>query len=275
MASVALPAADTAASGAGRRPLPRVRRVPASVSSHSRAPSSRVHGAAGFGRAPPRRRSRSSSASPPRSSAARRDTSWAPRRATLPHPAVLRGSGGRAGRSSRPLASLGRRRGGADLGPAAPALLLDGPAPLVAGRPSSLPHCGPHPSRTTRCRSFPGYRLPHYCHSAGRSSPGPAALGRPAGSAFSASGSAPEAWPRRSPPAAAPPRDRDGAGLPAPALRPLAAPPGRAGRAERAGRAGTPTHRTRRLGAAIRLGGVLGHRVILRASRRAVPGRLV
>jgi len=87
----------------------------ASTSCHSEAPSSRVHWATGFGRGAPRRRSRSSESSQARSSSSRRLTWWAPRRATLPHPAALRGSGGRSSRSARsvpgPRSSSGRRRG--------------------------------------------------------------------------------------------------------------------------------------------------------------------
>lgn len=87
----------------------------ASASCHSEAPSSRFHWAAGFGRGAPRRRSRSSESSQGRSSSSRRLTWWAPRRATLPHPAALRGSGGRSSRGARsvagPRSSSGRRRG--------------------------------------------------------------------------------------------------------------------------------------------------------------------
>jgi hypothetical protein len=97
--------------------LPRRDAGRGSSSSHSRAPSSLVHCAGAFGRGAPRRRSRSSASSRGRSSVLRLLTWCAPRRATLPQPAALRGSGGRSSRgarggpSFRVRSSAGRRRG--------------------------------------------------------------------------------------------------------------------------------------------------------------------
>ena len=226
------------------------------MSSHSRAPSSRVHGAAGFGRAPPRRRSRSSSASPPRSSAARRDTSCAPRRATLPQPAVFRGSGGRGGRVGRPsrtLSSVGRRR----------------VAPPVRGGPdrAAVPDLGAPdlaaPERGAADLEAPGRGAPVR----GPSERAPVGLARPVCPAPLAAGREEVPPPLRPvlarpladpPPAPLPPRPgaaprvpllfvcrrapppvpdpppeppRDAGGRP-PVLLPFPAPPGRAGRAD-------------------------------------------
>ena len=119
-----------------RRPL----RLGASSSSHSLAPSSRVHCAAGLGRRAPRRRSFSAESSQARSSSPRWLTWCAPRRATLPHPAALEGSDGRSSRGARsvrglssraplPRSSAGRRRGAPPVrgGPERPAADLGAP----------------------------------------------------------------------------------------------------------------------------------------------------
>ncbi len=253
VASVALPAAvrrvgapaASAASAPVRRPLVLARGP--SVSSHSRAPSSRVHCAPGLGRGAPRRRSRSSFASPVRSSLSRRLTWWAPRRATLPHPAAWRGRAGRSSRLGRPVpglppplaprevlrcvrgrsslfpSSLGRRRGapvrgGPDRAPpvlAAPDLVADGRgAPdlrfserVPAGR--ALPGWPPLPGdRREVDPAAP--RVPSFF--VGRRAPPPV----------------PADWPRRSAPPPEPPRDE---GRPPPPRRPCPPPTDRAARA--------------------------------------------
>ncbi len=206
----AVPAVDAPAPAAD---VPRRLRRGASSSSHSRAPSSRVHCAAGFGFGAPRRRSVSAESSQARSSSPRRLTWWAPRRATLPHPAALRGSGGRSSRgarsvrglSSRPRSSSGRRRGAPVRGgpdrPAADRGAPARPAPDL-GRSVPVPAPVPVPVR-------------------GR---GPADRGRPAWPALlpeGRDGRDEEAAPLR--PAPAP--------VPAPVFRePVPAPPGLAGR---------------------------------------------
>ena len=222
--------------------LPRARG--ASVSSHSRAPSSRSQRAPGSAPGVPRRRSRSSGSSAPRSSLVPAADLWAPRRATLPHrppgaaaPAVLLGC------AVRPLAShsvqrwcLGRGRRGASLGPGPvfPASLVTRASPGGAGRGGS-----PDPPVVARLEA-PGLgrRLgpadrgaPDLGLSAVAGGPGPARLtGAPPGRSRSIGGRSPSTpgtrschWRRRS--SSAFPRP-----VPAAPLLRLAAPPALAGR---------------------------------------------
>src|SRR6202453_1696142 len=141
-------AASSIADAGAVRPLPLAGL--ASSSAHSRAPSSRVHFSTGlrFGALRRRSRSRSSPSSRGRSSPSRWLTWRAPRRATLPHPAVLRGSGGRssaclmAGRSVPGLLlprgaadRLAPARAGPDLGPSVRSVRSGRAEPAARGRP--------------------------------------------------------------------------------------------------------------------------------------------
>ena len=253
-------------------------RVGASRSSHSGAPSSRFHCAWGFGRGAPRRRSRSSDSSQMRSSASRWLTWWAPRRATLPHPAALRGSGGRSsrmGRSARGPPSLPTSRE-ADVRRGAP--VRGGPDRAAPDRGSpvlgvddlgELERPGPGFEPSARVPADPGRPVRPALFPVGRCGDAPplravprvpaelpelpelvlARLGAPLRVPLPLAG-------RRAPP----PRTSCAAGAArrrpprtASAPLPTSAGPGWTCR---------PT-RPRRGGAAIRLGGVLGHRVIL------------
>ena len=288
---VALPAAAAAGVRAGPAPLAsRPRRARRSVSSHSRAPSSRVHGAAGLRpRRAPRRRSRSSSASPPRSSAARRaDLVGAPAGDVAPPRGLAgqrrprpRGSAARLPAAAR-RHRAGRRRGVGRCRSGRVRALLLGWAPVRgapdrgrsrgaarSGRRLRLPDCPGRPA--VPCARSP-VRPPaaHRSHlpAAARPARVPPLLVVPAGSAASA---VPlprlRHWPRRSASRTCSAARRRG--RPArPALRPLPA----ADRPRRAAPDAGPT-RPRRRGAAIRLGGVLGHRVILRVRSQALGRR--
>jgi hypothetical protein len=228
----------------------------ASTSSHSRAPSSRVHCAAGFGFGVPRRRVCSSVSSQARSWSPRCVTWWAPRRATLPHPVAFRGSGGRSSRTGPRVSSregaLRRgaaparggpdrvvpERGAADLGAPVRAELVPAAdrgrsvrAPAVRGRP-----VWPALLADERCEVPPELRpvpvLDPEAEPVLELEPVPDRLAPPLPAGRRAPPLLPPVagrpdWPRRAAPPPAPPRDE---GLPAPPRLPCPPPPDRAGR---------------------------------------------
>ncbi len=250
MASVALPAPG--------RPRALPLRVGASRSSHSGAPSSRFHCAWGFGRGAPRRRSRSSDSSQMRSSASRLLTWWAPRRATLPHPAALRGSGGRSsrmGRSARGPPSLPTSRE-ADVRRGAP--VRGGPDRAAPDRGApvlgvddlgALERAGPGFEPSTRVPADPGRPVRPALFPVGRCGDAPplravprvpaepaelpelvlARLGAPLRVPLPLAGRRAPPLPPPAPPAPPAPRD---VGRPVPPRLPCPPPPDRAGRAD-------------------------------------------
>jgi len=211
-------------------------RCGASRSCHSGAPSSLVHCACGFGRGAPRRRSRSSESSQLRSSPSRRLTWWAPRRATLPHPAALRGRRGRSSGGAdvppdAPVPVPVRVRGGPDR--AAPVLgapLLAEPVRWAPGRAElerACPDLGPSvrvPAGLGR-RVWPALLRPLVAPPPPEPAPDPPRLGAPLRVPAPLVG-------RRAPPLAPPVPALREEGRPVPLRLPCPPPPGLAGRAD-------------------------------------------